>query len=140
MAPTLASRIVALGPGFGLFRDSSFFWRRQFDAGAPRFGKADCNGLLRRAGAMLAFPDVIHLFAYEFSSLRTGRLAFARIFLGSFDSLLFRHHYLHCELVFCAIRRCSSSVGKAFEANCRTSGSWALCDSRRNSATSSWWS
>jgi hypothetical protein len=67
---------------------------------------------------MLAFPDVIHLFAYEFSSLRTGRLTLARILTGSFYSLLFGHHYLHCELVFCAIRRCSSRVGKVFEANC----------------------
>ena len=34
---------------------------------------------------MLSFPNVMHLFAYKFAPLGTGRLAFSLIFLGAFQ-------------------------------------------------------
>jgi hypothetical protein len=40
---------------------------------------------------MLAFADVIHLFAYEFSSLRAGGFSLARVFACTFYCSLFRH-------------------------------------------------
>jgi len=132
MAPALSPRIIAFGSGFRLFRDATFFRRRQFHARSSRLRQADCNSLLRRPRSMLTFPDVIHLLAYELSGLRAGRFTFPGILTSSFDCLFFGHHYLHCELVFCVNRRCSSR-GKVCEANCRTSGSVALCDSWRNS-------
>lgn len=53
---------------------------------------------------MLAFPNVVHLFANELSRLRTGRLAFTRILAGSLDCFLFGHVYLLGEAVQFAFR------------------------------------
>jgi hypothetical protein len=40
---------------------------------------------------MFAFADVVYLFPHEFSSLRRGCFAFARVLTGALQSLLFRH-------------------------------------------------
>ncbi|HTS47923.1 MAG TPA: hypothetical protein VMH05_08260 [Bryobacteraceae bacterium] len=48
---------------------------------------------------MLAFPNVVHFFANEFSGLRAGRLAFPRILAGSLQCFLFGHVYLLGEAV-----------------------------------------
>jgi hypothetical protein len=42
---------------------------------------------------MLAFPDMVHLFAYEFSGLGAGSFSLPRIFAGSFNGFLFWHEY-----------------------------------------------
>src|SRR5580700_3186446 len=83
--------IVAFGPGFRFFRDSTFLRRRQFHPSAPCFGKADCDGLLRRTGAVLAFPNMVYLFTYELSGLRAGRFTFPRILTRTIHGLLFWH-------------------------------------------------
>ena len=40
---------------------------------------------------MFAFPYVMNFFANEFSCLRARGLAFAGVFLSTFDSFFFRH-------------------------------------------------
>jgi len=57
----------------------ALFWRRQLHTRAPRLQQADRDRLLRVAGAVLAFADVVHLFADEFARLRERRLPFARV-------------------------------------------------------------
>src|SRR6185437_6657311 len=54
----------------GALLGAAFLWRRQVDARAPRFGETDRDRLLRRARAMLAAPDLLHLLADEFAGLR----------------------------------------------------------------------
>jgi hypothetical protein len=48
---------------------ASAFGCGQLNACAPRFGKADSNGLLRGARSMFTFADVVHFFANKFSGL-----------------------------------------------------------------------
>ena len=43
---------------------------------------------------MLTLANVVHLFSHKFSGLCAGRLTFTRIFLSTFDGLLFRHKHL----------------------------------------------
>ena len=52
---------------------------RQLHAGAARLRQTDRNGLLRRAGAMLALAYVLHFLAHEFTRLGVGAFAAARI-------------------------------------------------------------
>ena len=67
-------------------------WRcRQFDTSFPGFGKPDRNGLLGVLNSVLPFPDMVNLFADEFSRLRGRRLTFASILAGAFNSLFFGH-------------------------------------------------
>ena len=40
---------------------------------------------------MLAFANVMHFLADEFSRLRAGRFSFARVLVCTFDDLFFRH-------------------------------------------------
>src|SRR5262245_38157869 len=47
----------------------------QLHTGAPRLRQPDCDRLLRRTRAVLAFADVMDLFAHELAGLRRGRLA-----------------------------------------------------------------
>src|SRR4051812_19459092 len=47
---------------------------RQVDARAPRLGKSDGDGLLRRARAVLAVADFLDFFVHEFAGLRGRRL------------------------------------------------------------------
>jgi hypothetical protein len=54
-------------------------------------------------GAMLAFSNVMHFFSHKFSSLRTGRLAFARIFLSAFEGFFFRHKHLQLQPNFAVL-------------------------------------
>src|ERR1700685_1402589 len=91
MTPALSLFIVAFGPGFRFFRDSTFLGRGQFHPRAPGFGKTDCDGLLRRTGAMLAFPNMVHLFAYDLAGLRAGRFRFPRILTRTSHGLFFGH-------------------------------------------------
>jgi hypothetical protein len=76
------------------FRGRSLSRRGQFHAGPTRLGKPDGDGLLGGAGAMLAFTDVVHFLAHEFTGLRGGRLAFLLSLMGAFQSLRFRHDVL----------------------------------------------
>src|SRR5262245_59806094 len=51
----------------------------ELDAGAPRFRESDRNRLFGRAGAVLAFADVVNLLAHELARLRRSRLASALV-------------------------------------------------------------
>src|SRR5438132_12255828 len=93
--------VRALGAAPGLFRYRSLFRRREIDAGPARLRQPDRNGLLGRAGAVLALPDMFHFLAHKFTRLSAGCLALALVFLSALDCLPFRpgcllasHHYL----------------------------------------------
>jgi hypothetical protein len=43
---------------------------------------------------VLAFPDVLHLFAYELACLRAGALALTLVLPGSLQRSLLRHDLL----------------------------------------------
>jgi predicted MFS family arabinose efflux permease len=75
----------------------------QFHSGSPRFRKTNRDRLLGGTGAMLAFSNVMHFFSHKFSSLRTGRLAFARIFLSAFEGFFFRHKHLQLQPNFAVL-------------------------------------
>src|ERR1043166_6471319 len=64
---------------------------RQLHAGPAGLRQADRNGLLRRAGAVLALPDVVHFLPHELACLRRWRLAFAGVLMRASQRLLFRH-------------------------------------------------
>src|SRR5207253_3991521 len=83
--------VSALGAGPGLFRYCSLFRRREIAAGAARLRQSDRNGLLGRAGAVLALPDVFHFLAHKFTRLRAGCLALALVFPSALYRLPFRH-------------------------------------------------
>lgn len=76
------------------FRGRSLSRRGQFHTGAACLGKPDGDGLLCGAGAVLAFTDVVHFLAHEFTGLRRRRLAFLLSLMGAFQSLRFRHDVL----------------------------------------------
>ena len=72
----------------------SFFaalrWRQLY-SGPTGLGEANGDGLLWRAGAVLAFPNVIHFFAHKLARLSRRRFAFALVFARSFDCFFFWH-------------------------------------------------
>jgi hypothetical protein len=47
---------------------------------------------------VLAFADVVHLFADKFAGLRGWRFAFSSILSSAFESLFFRHSASHSDL------------------------------------------
>src|SRR6185437_8660225 len=90
--PVLVARLVrARGTRPGLLRCRAFFRRRQIDARAARFRKPYRNGLLGRAGAVLAFTDMVHFLANEFSRLRGRCLSFTLVFRGALQRFPFGH-------------------------------------------------
>src|SRR5262245_55496173 len=62
--------------------------RLQIHAGPAGLGKADGDGLIGGAGAMLSFANVMHFFADKLTRLCAGRLPLALVFSGSFHGLL----------------------------------------------------
>src|SRR5262245_34258281 len=88
------ARLISI---FGAFPcallDLAFLRRLEAHAGAPRLGEADGNGLLGRAGAVLAAADLVDLLAHEFACLRRRRLALALVLPGPFDRSLLRHRH-----------------------------------------------
>jgi hypothetical protein len=74
-----------------LFRSRPFLRRLQINTRAARLGKPYGNGLLRRARTVLAFTDMIHLFAYELTGLSARRLPLTFISANPLDGLLFWH-------------------------------------------------
>jgi len=72
----------------------SFFaalWRRQLYSSPPRLGETNGDGLLRRSGAVFAFPNVFHFFAHKLARLSRRRFAFALVFARAFDCFFFCH-------------------------------------------------
>src|ERR1044071_9408896 len=65
--------------------------RRQLHPGASRFGKPNRDRLFRAACAVLAFADVVHLFADKLARLRAGRFAFAAVPFSASQCFLFWH-------------------------------------------------
>ena len=47
-----------------------FFGAWQIHSSTSRFAQSDGDGLLGISCSMLAFPDMVHLFAYKLSGLR----------------------------------------------------------------------
>lgn len=99
-----------LFPHFG--RGRSFFRRRQFHPGTPRFRKADRDRLFRRARTVLAFADVIHFLADKFARLGRRRFSFALVFAGPFHRFFFWHNtnISRAEDSFGCFKRATKSV------------------------------
>src|SRR5262245_39544116 len=74
-------------------RARSVGWRRQPDTGTPRLRQADGNRLLRRAGAVLALPHVLHFLSHELACLRARRFALPLVAAGSRQRSLLRHWF-----------------------------------------------
>jgi len=79
--------------------------RRQGDSLAPRLGKPDRDRLFGRTGAVLAFPNVVHLLANEFPGLGRGRFPFSRVLLRGRERFFVRigmhvtfRHSVHLEI------------------------------------------
>jgi hypothetical protein len=68
------------------------FWRRQLYSGASRLRQPNGDCLLRRARAVLAFPDVFHFFANKLARLRTRRHALTLVLACAFDCFFFWHN------------------------------------------------
>jgi len=71
-------------------RSRTFSWRKLYTSPAG-FGEAYRDCLLRRTRAMLAFPDMMDLFANKFSSLSGRRFPFSCVFSGPLYSFLIWH-------------------------------------------------
>jgi hypothetical protein len=67
------------------------FRRRQFHAGASRFGQTDGDGLLGRSRAVFALANVLHFFPDKLARLGGRREPFALVFTCSFDCFVFWH-------------------------------------------------
>src|SRR6185369_16504983 len=89
--PALALPVVAGGVLAGRRRGGAGLGRPELHSGAAGLREADRDRLLGRAGAVLAFPDVLHLLADELAGLRARRLAFALVLLGALESFLLWH-------------------------------------------------
>jgi hypothetical protein len=77
---------------FSLFPSRGLsLWGGQFHSGSAGFGKADCDRLLRRAGAMFPLAHVVDLFANKLACLGGWGFPLAGIFLGSLNSLALGH-------------------------------------------------
>src|SRR5437763_17201222 len=87
MTPGSAARVfgAALGRCFRAPR------RTQLHAGPPRLGQPDRNRLLGRTRSVLAFADVMHLFANEFARLRARRLSLPLVAPCAPQRALLRH-------------------------------------------------
>jgi hypothetical protein len=88
----LAFFVIAFGAFASLLGGSASSRRGQFDASASRLGKADGDGLFARARAMVAFADVMYLFANEFARLRGRSFAFPFVFCDAFHRFSFWHN------------------------------------------------
>jgi hypothetical protein len=66
----------------------------QFDACTSCFRQPDRNGLLGGCCSVLAFTDVMHLFADEFSGLSAWSFSFASVFVRTLNRFFFRHEAL----------------------------------------------
>src|SRR5581483_11737945 len=67
---------IAFRPLASRFGGPPLFRWRQFDPGAARLREADSDSLFGGSGAVLALPDVLHLFADEFAGLGGRRFPF----------------------------------------------------------------
>src|SRR5271163_3144281 len=72
-------------------RSLAFLRRRKFHPSPPGFRQPNRYGLLRGAGAVLPFPNMVHLFFHEFSGLRGRSFALAFVFSSALQRLFFRH-------------------------------------------------
>jgi hypothetical protein len=100
-AMPLARAVGEFGAASGLAGHGSLARRRQFYSGPSRLGQSDGDGLLRGAGTVLAFANMVNLFPDKFSGLSAGRLSFRGIFAGTFNCFSFRH----IELLSSAVSR-----------------------------------
>jgi hypothetical protein len=65
--------------------------RRKADAGTPGFGKADGDGLPRRADPVIAFPNMVYLLAHKFPGLGGRGFSEATIPVGACSGARFGH-------------------------------------------------
>src|SRR5947207_1550751 len=87
----VSARVCSRGALARARRCLALLWRRKVDAGSSRLGQSDGDRLLGGSRAVLAFADVVHLFADELAGLRRRRLAFALVTLCSFQCFFLWH-------------------------------------------------
>jgi len=90
-APRASLGQIALRLLADLCGRASAFGRAELYPRPAGLGKADGDGLLRRARAVLAFTDVVYFFADEFAGLRRGRFSLLLVAFGAFARFFFRH-------------------------------------------------
>src|SRR4051812_37296201 len=95
----VANLVVALRAAPRLLGNRTLSRRRQLDTGAARLGKADGDRLPRRARAVLAFADVIHLLANELPCVGARGLSLAFVATCPSQGCFLRHGCLrHLEI------------------------------------------
>jgi hypothetical protein len=88
---SVTARVVARCATPGLRARCALPGRWQIHSGPSRLRQTNRNRLLRRARAVLAFANVIHLLANELSSLRRRCLALPLVAAGALQRSFFRH-------------------------------------------------
>src|SRR5690348_8492550 len=91
LRPALARAHGPLGAAPRLRLRRALLRRGERHARAARLGQPDRDRLLRALRTVLAFADVVHLLADEFSRLRARRLAFPAILRGALQRGLLWH-------------------------------------------------
>src|ERR1700722_12698959 len=91
-----AGRICSLGVvarrlGAGSFGSFALLRRWKFYSSPTGLGQPNGNSLLGGAGAVLPFPDMIHLLANKLSRLRGSRFPLAFVLRGALQRFLFGH-------------------------------------------------
>jgi hypothetical protein len=81
---------ILAGGRFANAARSALGWPER-NSGATCLRESDRDRLLGGFRAVLAFADVVHLFAYEFSGGGRARLALPKVALGLLDRLAFWH-------------------------------------------------
>ncbi len=74
--------------------------RRKLYSSPPGFRQANRHRLFCGAGPVLPFPDMVHLFFNEFSSLRGRSFALALVSPGTLQRLLFKAYGSPCSFPF----------------------------------------
>ena len=87
-----SAALCEIAPCLALCSLLAAFWRRQLDSGSTRLGETNGDRLLRRAGAMLAFPNVFHLFSHKLARLSGRRFAFTLVLPRAFNYFFFWHN------------------------------------------------
>jgi len=104
---------------------------REFHSRAAGFRKSDRDGLFGGGCSMLAFADVMHFLAYEFSRLRTGRFPFPCILAGAFDCFSLGHKNLLSRSMDEHRRTGNPRFSLIAEGICCSSSEWRFSVDRR---------
>src|SRR5205814_268931 len=92
--------------------------------------KTDRNRLLRRSGAMLAFPDVVYLLAHEFARLRRRGFSGALVSTSSFHRRLLGHMQFSVRGASRKLDAISIRVVRSFQLRAGLNHRFMTCEAR----------